>query len=83
MENNDSINNKYIILKKKAKGGTALVYKVKELNKESQNIYAAKVLKSINNKKLLSEKALSSIYEKEIKILKELKNIKNPYIIIL
>ena len=57
-----SINNKYIIIKKKDYGGTSVVFKVEEIKKEFTKIYAAKVLKT-------NIKTKNELYEKEIKIL--------------
>ena len=64
----DSINNKYRILAKKGKGATSKVYLVED--KKDKKLYAAKVLKEFN-----------SSFEKEIKILKKLSSLNNPFII--
>ena len=69
-----SINNKYIIIKKKDYGGTSVVFKVEEIIKEFTKIYAAKVLKT-------NIKTKNELYEKEIKILNKLKEKNNPYIV--
>ena len=54
------IDNKYVIIERLGKGGTASVYKVKDLN--TNKIYAAKVLKD------------SKYFEKETKLLKLIQN---------
>ena len=64
----NTINNKYIILEKKGRGGTANVYLVEDKNDKKQ--YAAKVLKEI-----------SPLFEKEIKILKKVSSLNNTYIV--
>ena len=70
MENQETIDSKYIIIDKKGSGLTANVFLVKEGN--SDKIYAAKVLKEPSN-----------LFEKEIQILNELKikGNNNPYIV--
>ena len=70
MENQETIDSKYIIIDKKGSGLTANVFLVKEGN--SDKIYAAKVLKKTSN-----------LFEKEIQILNELKikGNNNPYIV--
>ena len=64
----ESIDSKYIILDKKGFGATADVYLVKEANHD--DVYAAKVLKKH-----------SDLFDKEIKILNTLKTANNPYIV--
>ena len=64
-ENTKILDDKYIILEKKGHGATANVYKIKDKN--TNNIYAAKVLK--NN---------CEFFEKETQMLKL---IKSPYIV--
>ena len=64
-ENKKILDDKYLILEKKGHGATANVYKIQDKN--SNNIYAAKVLK-INSK----------YFDKEIETLKL---IKSPYIV--
>ena len=70
MENQETIDSRYIILDKKGFGATANVFLVKETN--SDTVYAAKVLKEH-----------SDLFEKEIKILEHLKTEgqNNPYIV--
>ena len=71
MENIDiqeTIDLKYIIIDKKGDGASSNVYVVKDTT--DQTIYAAKVLKKP-----------SHLYKNEISILKEIKNLNNPYII--
>ena len=64
----NSIDNKYIILERKGKGATANVYLVEEKNNKAK--YAVKVLKEI-----------TPYFEKEIEILQKVSILKNPYII--
>ena len=64
----NTINNKYIILEKKGRGATANVYLVEDKYDKKQ--YAAKVLKEV-----------SPLFENEIKMLKRLSALNNPYII--
>ena len=64
-ENQKILDNKYIILEKKGHGATANVYKV--IEKKSNNIYAAKVLKKN-----------CEFFEKETQTLKL---VKSPYIV--
>ena len=63
----ESIDSKYIILDKKGFGATADVYLVKEANHD--DVYAAKVLKKH-----------SDLFDKEIKILNILKKANIQYI---
>ena len=65
-QNQKIINNKYITQEKIGHGGTANVYKVKEIN--TNKIYAAKILKDE-----------SEYFDNEIKMLKQIKE--NPYMI--
>ena len=66
--NEETIDTKYVILDKKGSGLTANVFKVKD--KETQTLYAAKVLKK------------PSIYfEKELEVLKIIKPLNNPFIV--
>ena len=67
-ENEESINFRFKILEKIGSGGTAYVFKVKDLDTNIE--CAAKVLREIK----------CEYYEKEINILNELKQAKNPYI---
>jgi serine/threonine protein kinase len=64
----NSIDNKYIILERKGKGATANVYLVEDKNNKAK--YAVKVLKEI-----------TPYFEKEIEILQKVSILKNPYII--
>ena len=64
----ESINSKYIIIKKEGEGITSKVYKVRD--KDNQNIYAAKVF----------TRPYKS-FEKEVEILNIIKSLNNPYII--
>ena len=64
----ETIDSKYIILDKKGHGASASVYLVKEINK--QNSYVAKVLKQE-----------SDLFENEVNMLNILKKINNPNII--
>ena len=64
----NTINNKYIILENKGHGGTANVYLVEDKNDKKQ--YACKVLKEV-----------SSLFKKEIEILKKVSALNNPFII--
>ena len=64
----ESINSKYIILKKKGEGLTSKVYKVRDT--DNQNIYAAKVFIEPYKR-----------FEKEIEMLNIIKALNNPYII--
>ena len=64
----NSIDNKYIILERKGKGATANVYLVEDKNHKAK--YAVKVLKEI-----------TPYFEKEIEILQKVSILKNPYII--
>ena len=71
MENSpeeDSINNKYHILVRKGKGATSKVYLVED--KKDKKLYAAKVFKEA-----------TSLFEKEIDILKKISSLYNPFII--
>lgn len=64
----NSIDNKYIILERKGKGATANVYLVEDKNNKAK--YAVKVLKEV-----------TPYFEKEIEILQKVSILKNPYII--
>ena len=66
--NQETIDNTYIILEKKGHGATSNVFLVKEINNET--IYAAKVLKEHSN-----------LFEKEINILNTLRTLNNPNIV--
>ena len=78
MERENIIDDKYIILKKIGRGGTAKVFIVKE--KKSNNIYAAKVLKDFENDK--KKKNVENMFNKEITILTHLKQTQNNEYII-
>ena len=78
MEIENIIDEKYIILKKIGRGGTAKVFIVKE--KESDHIYAAKILKDY--KDVRKKKMVENIFNKEIRILTHLKQTKNNEYII-
>ena len=64
----ESIDSKYKILKKRGKGLTSRVYKVKD--NDSENIYAAKVFKKS-----------SKLFQNEVDILNTIKELNNIYII--
>jgi len=64
----DSINNKYLILAKSGKGATSKVYLVED--KKDKKLYAAKVLKEGNTS-----------FKKEIKLLEKVSSLNNPFII--
>ena len=68
--NNDqeTIDNKYIILEKKGHGATANVFCVKDFDHDT--VYAAKILKKH-----------SDYFDKEVNILNTLKTANNPYIV--
>ena len=70
-ENEESIDTRFKILEKIGCGGTAVVFKVKDLNTEQE--CAAKVLREKD----------CVYYDKEINILNELKESKNPNIVLL
>ena len=69
MDNEDTIDNKYIIKGKKGKGASATVFRVEE--RTNKKIYASKVFKEDKN----------LLFNKEIQILNVLKNKNIPYII--
>ena len=64
----ENIEHKYVILEKKGFGLTANVFLVK--NPENEKMYAAKVLKKKDD-----------LFDKEIEILKNLKNNNNQFIV--
>ena len=68
LDNQGTIDSKYIIIKKKGSGASSNVYIVKDIT--NQTFYAAKVLKKP-----------SDLFQNEIKILNLLKNINNPFLI--
>ena len=68
LQEENNINNIYLILEERGKGGTANVYLVEDIKDKKQ--YAAKVLNED-----------FSLFEKEIKILKTVSALNNPYII--
>ena len=71
MESNsdqETIDNKYIILEKKGHGATANVFCVKDFDHDT--VYAAKILKKH-----------SDYFDKEVNILNTLKTANNPYIV--
>ena len=78
MEKENIIDDKYIILKKIGRGGTAKVFIVKEKN--TNHIYAAKVLKDYENDK--KKKTIENMFNKEITILTHLKQTQNSEYII-
>ena len=69
MDNEDTIDNKYIIKGKKGKGASATVFRVEE--RTNKKIYASKVFKEDKN----------LLFNKEIQILNILKNKNIPYIV--
>lgn len=79
MEDTDLLNDRYIILKKKNSGNSSIVYKVKDSNSKSEEIYGAKILKKQEKDELT--KTYEIFFDNEIKFLKELKKKNNPYII--
>ena len=75
-ENENMIDNKYIILRKLGKGGSSKVYIVREKN--TGQIFAAKVLKDYDDKE--KKEFVENIFNMEIKILIHLKKHNNLYI---